>query len=266
MPSSTNNTSSRTETIIGAVIGAVIQVVLTILLTKTVISNILTAILAVLPVAVGAFLGFQFLYNKWEKRKASSSNSTKPAKTRIDDNLLAVIEEMGIAGGTNILTKSKYEPLECMRKTRRKLCFIGILGSKWVEPQIREEFRGFLQRVQDRSGLVRFLLINPNSKAYEQLKGRRGINAESLKEFRALCREFPCLQVRLYSQTPCFRLVFIDDQTLALSRYKMDKEGYFQSRFGWEAPHLVINADAPWSMYEAFEIYFQQVWETAQDL
>jgi len=265
-PSSTDsNIDSRTDTIVGAVIGAVIQVVLTILLTSTIVPNIITAILIVLPVAIVAFLGVQYIYNKWQKTKTSSS-TTKPIKIRVNDELIAVMEEMGIAGATTVLSKSKYEPLECMKSARKQLYFMGILGSKWVDPPILEEFKKFLQRVQRRGGTVRFLLINPNSNAYKQLKSRRGIRAESLREFRMLCHEFPCLQVRLYNQAPCFRLVFIDDQLLALSRYKMDKEGYFQSRFGWEAPHLVIHAEAPWSLYEAFEMYFQQVWETAQDL
>lgn len=269
-----SNRDNRVETIFGAVIGAVVQVILTILLTSTIQPNILTAIIIALPVAIVAFVGFRLIYNRWQKRKTPQPDpapqlvpsNTQPVKITIDDDLLVVIEEMGISGATTILTKSRYEPLECMKQTRRKLYFMGILGSKWVEPQIRDEFKEFLQRAQDRGGLVRFLLINPNSKAYKQLKSRRGITAESLKQFRLLCHEFPCLLVRLYNQSPCFRLVFIDDQTLALSRYKTDKEGYFQSRFGWEAPHLVIKADAPWSMYEAFEIYFQQVWETAQEL
>lgn len=275
MPNDGNHkTENRSETIIGAVIGAIVQVILTILLTSTISPDVLTAVLIALPVAVVAYVAFRFTFDRWQKRRASQSvpasavQQTNPLTTDsvISDDLLVVLEEMGITGATTILTKSRYEPLECIRQTRRKLFFMGILGSKWVEPQMRDEMKLFLERVHDRGGSVRFLLINPNGRAYRQLKSRRGITAESLKQFRSLCRDFPCLQVRLYDHVPCFRLVFIDDQLLALSRYKMDKEGYFQSRFGWEAPHLVIRADAPWSLYEAFELHFQQVWDIAQAL
>ena len=47
---------------------------------------------------------------------------------------------------------------------------------------------------------------------------------ESIQHFLKLAHEYSCLEVRFYDQIPCFRLVFIDDRIVAVSRYKMDKE------------------------------------------
>ncbi|MDD5312323.1 MAG: hypothetical protein PHO26_04735 [Dehalococcoidia bacterium] len=182
------------------------------------------------------------------------------------DEMNVVLREMGIFCGTYRLSASKWEPLQCMSRSQRKLWFMGIVGSKWVsEEYVFAEFKKFARRIQARNGEVRFLLMNPEGKAISRLKVLRGgaLSVESLERFKELMAEFECLQVRLCDQMPSFRLVFIDDKTVAVSRYKLDKESYYQSRFGWEAPHLVIHADAPWSLYDAFEYFYEQVWDTS---
>jgi len=266
--SSVGNSSSRTETMISAVIGAVVQVVLTIILTSWTQLNIPFAVIAVLPIAFAAVVAFRFLLKRQKRNEEKDRAAQHEAKCEADE-VSTVLKEMGIIGCTSRLTESKYEPVQCMKQARRRLYFMGILGSKWVtEPHIRAEFRQFLSRIQYQGGFIRFLMINPEGEAFKRLRNYRGgaISAESLGHFRALVEEFPCLQVRLYDQLPCFRLVFIDDSMLAVSRYKIDKEGYFQSKYGWEAPHLVIDSTAPWSLYDAFELYYQQIWDVSLPL
>lgn len=199
----------------------------------------------------------------------STKEDTHNLSAQIKIELLETLQGVGIVDCTTKLTESRFEPIECMKQAKRKLFFMGIVGSKWVtEPRIRDEFRQFLNRIQSQGGAVRFLMINPRGDKFRQLKSLRGgnISAESLKHFRSLIKEFPCLSVRLYDQMPCFRIVLIDDKTLALSKYRIDREGYFQSKFGWEAPHLIIDASAPWSFYDPFDAYYQQVWELSIDL
>lgn len=180
-----------------------------------------------------------------------------------------VLGEMGVIACTSRLSQSRYEPAQCMKQARKKLYFLGVLGSKWViEPHVRAEFRQFLSRIQLEGGEAHFLLINPGGNAFKHLRDQRegAISTESLKHVRALMKEFACFKVRLYDQLPCFRLVFIDDQILALSRYRISRDGYFQSKFGWEAPHIVIRAGTPWSLHDAFELYFRQLWDISREL
>lgn len=181
-------------------------------------------------------------------------------------DLLEALRQLGIEDATAQLSRSGLEPTECMQKARNSLSFMGIFGSKWVQlPPIRARFREFLANVEERSGHVRFLLMDPASAAFKKLERQRegGISAEALEHFSRLADEFPCLSVRLYQHLPHFRLVFLDEEIAAVARYRNDKEGYNAGEFGWRAPHLVIRRSPPWSLYEAFRLYYEDAWDQA---
>lgn len=262
----------RNDAIISAVVGAIIQVILSYVLTNWAQFSVGIAIGAAFPVSFIVFIVFWYLITRYRGKSDNiappyNSGATQPAKVK--NELMEVLKKVGIIDCTHSLSKSKYEPMECMKLTRRSLSFMGILGSKWVtEAHILNEFKRLLKRAQEQNGLIRFLLINPQGEHFNRLNSLRegAISTESLKRFQELMNEFPCLQVNLYNMMPCFRLVFIDGKIVALSRYKIDKEGYFQSRFGWDAPHLVIDAGADWSLYDAFELYYEQMWKASVDL
>jgi hypothetical protein len=273
------------DVIIGAIIGGIIQVVATYALAVLAQLTAQIALIVAFPMAFVAFLGVWFLLTRVrvEPSTDSSRQAIKPPPAypiksppeeetqpiKIDKELTEVLGEFGIVKGASRLSQSKYEPMECMRAAQRKLHFMGILGSKWVtESHVRAEFNQFLERIQTMKGSVRFLLINPYCEAFSSLRTLRGgaISADSLRAFQELQKRFTCLEVKLYSEIPCFRLVFIDGNIVAVSRYRIDKERYLQSRFGWEAPHLIIQSSSIWSLYEAFELYYLQAWDRAQDL
>lgn len=183
--------------------------------------------------------------------------------------LLSVLQELGIVDCATRLESSRFEPKVCVQTTKRNLAFMGILASKWVEQgHVRGDFENLVKRIQPHDGRVRFLLIDPGSQSFKRLRAQRGgsISTGSISTLRTLTRKYSNFQVRLYDQLPTFRLLFVDEQILALSRYKIDQEGYFQSQYGWEAPHLVIEASAPWTLYDAFAIYFEEIWNRSKPL
>ena len=111
--------------------------------------------------------------------------------------------------------------------------------------------------------------MNPHGKSFKQLKTMRGENLidQSTEIFYDLVDEFSCLEVRFYDFLPCFRLVFIDDKILGASRYKHDESNYLKSNKGWEAPHLVIEADqGEWSLFDPFLSYYETVWDQSKDI
>jgi pyrimidine deaminase RibD-like protein len=200
---------------------------------------------------------------------SGTRQATSPSAAQQAEPFLQVLSELGIVGTVSRLAYSKYEPLECMQSSRHRLRFMGIVGSKWVsEVAVRSEFGRFLSHVSSFGGEVKFLLMDPVSEGFRHLRDQRGgaVSAESLRHFRRLLSRYSCLEVRLYDTAPCFRLVFIDNSTLAVSRYKVDRDGYFESKYGWEAPHLVLTSDAPWSLYYPFESYYNTVWKSAKAL
>ena len=184
-----------------------------------------------------------------------------------DTDLLKVLAEVGIVNATTKLSATQFEPTQCMEKTQKHLYFMGILGSKWVNTH-GGEFEKFLRRLESKHGEARFLLINPEGKAYSKLFALRegNIKIDSLKKLHEFSQKYECLRVKLYDDLPSFRLILIDELTLALSRYKLDRQGHFESKYGWEAPHIVISATTSWSFYWAFEHYYLNLWNSSIDL
>lgn len=112
-------------------------------------------------------------------------------------------------------------------------------------------------------------MINPYCQDFGLLKSLRGehIKDESTDEFRQLVNTFPCLEARFYDFLPCFRLIFMDNNLLAISRYKLDGSNYIKTKRGWEAPHLVIEADqGDWSLYDPFVSYYETIWKKSTDI
>lgn len=183
-----------------------------------------------------------------------------------DANFLEALSDLGITGTTSKLTNSQFEPAQCMASASQSLFFMGILGSKWVENLAA--FEEFVAYIQSKNGTVRFLMINPNSQSFIRLRTMRGGNLKdsSSEKFKQLVNDYRCLQVRFYNFIPSFRLIFMDSKLLAVSRYKLDKKGYFQSKQGWDAPHLVVDAASVWSMYEPFLAYYNYIWDSAKDI
>ena len=176
-----------------------------------------------------------------------------------------LLHELGIVGVTHDLKGSEFHPHKCMSRTHKHLMFMGILGSKWISDPA---FEGFVRRIHLVNGSLRFLLIHPEGRSFTTLTELRqgNISTTSLLNFAAIRKQYPILRVKLYEDLPEFRLVFFDGQNLAVSRYKLDHEGYFESKQGWDAPHLVISSAPTWSLYDTFEEYFNNIWNRSTDI
>lgn len=182
-----------------------------------------------------------------------------------DSEKAQLLNELGIIDVTPDLRDSKYSPASSIAATKRHLAFMGILGSKWVDDH---SFETFVKRIQLSNGSLRFLLIHPRGKSFATLSELREghIGTGSLEKFATLCKKYSALRVKLYDDLPVFRLIFIDAQIVAVSRYKLDAAGHFNSKQGWDAPHLEISATPRWTLYETFDEYYNQVWNRSTDL
>jgi hypothetical protein len=204
-----------------------------------------------------------------------------PSKIESIDNsaFLKDLHELGITGTVNKLSSSRFEPNQCMESTKLTLSFMGVLGSKWVGRmegptwvEHKEEFKTFLRKIQSKpNGKVRFLMVNPYGEGFKFLKSIRDdtLKDTSTKIFRELADEFECFEARFFDFVPCFRLMFIDNKILGMSRYNFEKNIYEKSKNGWEAPHLVIEPEPEkgnWSLFEPFLFYFEIIWKQSKDI
>lgn len=187
-------------------------------------------------------------------------------------------KELGIVGCTNKLKETKLAPLQCMPKVRKSLYFTGVGGEKWVKDEERRRaFSTMLLQTEAAGGEVCFLLIDPACDAYKRLYSLRGnsVPYESYQSFIELKKEHPNLHVRLYDHMPAFRMQFVDDKYVAVSRYYFDKKTHDKMEGGWMIPHLIIyNVEQgydseikyKWSLYESFRLAYRFSWEKARDI
>lgn len=219
--------------------------------------------------------------------KAVSAMGEPPAdRGRVESDLMSVISRMGIVDGAARLEESPFQLKWVFGTCQRSLLFLGNLGRKWIGSDSQEAaFKDFLRQMnvtyirnrnrhpQSTRGQVRFLLMDPTSEAFreQQLASSQisqPIRTDSIERFVRLARDtdtYPCFQLRLYSWVPCFRLVFVDETELVFAPYRFYGNRVFSEQFGFESPQLKIKRDsqAPWSLYDAFEQHFEQLWNSA---
>jgi hypothetical protein len=180
-----------------------------------------------------------------------------------------LIQTIGISAASELeLRRSKLEPLECITQTVSRLSFAGILATKWVaDSYVRAEFARLLERLDGNGGSVRFLLIDPESEAYQRFSAQRWSagGVQPISMLRSLSAAHPSFQVRLYDALPTFRIVLIDQTVASFSPYLM-APGTQRARTGWEAPHIVLDRTAPWPLAQTFETLFEETWRTATPL
>lgn len=173
-----------------------------------------------------------------EKSITSAIDEMKTLREKIH-----LYEELGIINCTKELKGTQLDPARCMRDVHTSLSFMGVGGEKWVkDKQLRKIFENMLRQTKTMGGEVRFLLINPASEAYGRLYQLRGesVPYDSYERFADLVNKFDNLKVCLYSDMPSFRMQFVDDAYLAISRYYFDKVSHDNSGGGWKTPHLII--------------------------
>jgi hypothetical protein len=155
-----------------------------------------------------------------------------------------------------------------------ELDFMGILGSKWVEkPDNYNKLEKMLNSMEKEGGKARFLLANWKSNGYEKLlnhRNRQNLSlverADHYRDYLHLHEEYDSLEVRLYSNPPTFRAVFINDRELGVSRYRYRPANDEEFNRARKIPHVVIDEDAKFTLQEPFSWTFQHIWEKSEKI
>jgi len=214
---------------------------------------------------------FILLYKNIKKNNiiAEKNNIINSLPYKTDD--LREMKKMGISKCTSRLADTDFTPINCMNSIKKKLFFMGVGGVKWIydPPTNLQLFKKMLLKVSDDNGEVRFLVINPFCESFELMRKQREgatVTDSSYKIWIQLVKEFKCLQVKCYDHTPTFRLQFMDDGLMAVSKYQFQRDRYDESNHGWGSPHLIIDNCNVMSLYTVFERYYLQEWKDAKDI
>lgn len=265
---------------ISIVVEAIASFVLTQMLSLEIWGVVLIVLLNIVVLLLLS-LWFSKKIKKYEEKNAILSDMG----IATEKNLLELkelhknLDLLGIEGCTEKLIDTPFTPKICVQKVKKTLFFMGVAGSKWVkDSSVRLEFERMLHRVSAAKGEVRYLLLNPNGKGWKQLKKLRSDNLSdtSYDIYRELMKSYPCLKVRLYDPLPSFRLQFVDDTYVAVSRYKFEFSDYEKTHFGWDAPHLIVKNEVQeplqettkhfWSLYMAFQFLYDHIWNLSEEL
>jgi hypothetical protein len=178
---------------------------------------------------------------------------------------------VGLVGADREI-KTGIDPRQSLKLCRNSLDFLGIGATKLVRNRV--EFENAIERCQRPDQPVRFLLCSPDQERLEQIA--RNAN-RSKKEYQDAVRESLTfiaklrrdrafnIEVRLYSELPIFRVMFVDD-TLCLASHYVFGEGD-----GSHLPQLHVRKAARGgrevdSLYYAFRVYFLRAWDAATPL
>ena len=264
----------KSKELITVFISAIVETVLTFVLTQVLSLEIWGIVLAVLINVIILFLLYLWFSKKIKKHERKETILNDMGITT-EEHLLAFKELhknlvlLGIENCTEKLTNTPFMPKTCMQNVKKTLFFMGVAGSKWVnDPPVYAEFERMLRKVSAAQGEVRFLLLNPNGTGWKKLKRLRrdNLSDSSYKKYQDLMKNYPCLKVRLYDPLPSFRLQFVDETYVAVSRYKFEFSEYEETHYGWDAPHLVVKNEVQelvqgttkhfWSLYMAFQFLY----------
>ncbi len=207
----------------------------------------------------------------WAPHRAQPLQHPLEYGTGSDDSIHDIARVLGITSVLK-LRGAEVEPAECIERTTRRLYFSGVLASKWVcDAGIRSDFEQLLTRLdmkEDDGSDVRFLIIDPEGDAYNELYQLRGgrLSKESVPLLQELAARHRSFRVRVVNALPAFRIVVIDDDFVTFSPYALEGERYATSKLGWEAPHVMLDPLAPYPLSDAFRLYFEERWASAKDL
>lgn len=184
--------------------------------------------------------------------------------SEISEEIIEVCHEFGITDGSPQLKDSKYEPLSIIQSTQQSLMYMGIAAPKWIEERgTREEFKNMLRRANKEREAVRFLLLDPEWEGYEEyitLEESIEQTVSHFEYFLQLENSYDNFSVRLYKSIPTCRLIFKDNDFVAISRYR------FEGEIGWQHPHLEIRTDSDYTLSKPLKDFYNLSWEQARPI
>ncbi len=185
---------------------------------------------------------------------------------------ITFLQKFKVLGFSKIIGSSVFgeaNPKNIMKKSRRKIRFLGIASSKWLndEKLMEETIR---RLCSDSSGGIEFLLLNPNSdyakrmdlaSSKEKKSTTESINKclEKLsKIILRICKDnnmynIDNFQIRLYSRFPIYRLIIVDDESIYMSFYEPGSDGRNNSQ-------IKISGKRKNATYKCLINYYNQLW------
>jgi len=177
------------------------------------------------------------------------------------------LREFGYSRDFPTMRESQYSPQSVLVDGKvNKIDFMGIFASKWVMPENSKKLEAFLSRPKSQ---IRFLLLDNEGKAFTDFNAsRKGmLSTKVFDVHKELAKKFSNYRIKLFDHLPKFRLLFVNDESLAFSIHELDYDNYITRRSEWDSSLLVFEKiPNRLTLFDFFRDYFEQEWNGARDL
>jgi SIR2-like domain len=180
------------------------------------------------------------------------------------------IEFVGLdtnAGET--LSDSRWAPEQCLTRVQTSLRFMGLRSSKWVSDGTFEALDSrlrFLDAIGD--DIVRFLILNPESEAYQRLERMRETDLphDHLAALARLEKEHRSMVIKCVDFISAFRFTAVNGREIGLALYPTTPDEFKETNGGWSIRHTSILTDRPWSLGRSLVFMFDEHFRGASPL
>lgn len=189
------------------------------------------------------------------------------SRRRVDSRNALDLVGLDTEGGET-LSESRWAPEQCLTRVQNSLRFMGLRSSKWVSNgtyQALEKRLRFLDAVGD--DIVKFLILNPESEAYERLERMREeeLPCDHLAALAYLEKEHRSMVVKCVDHISAFRFTAVDSREIGLAFYPTTASEFKETNGGWSIRHTSL-VTQPWSLGRSLVYMFDEQFRGARPL
>lgn len=188
-------------------------------------------------------------------------NKKLKADTAANENQQKVLfDQMGIIKILPNTVEGEGSTKSILSECENHFAFMGVAANKWIRGADNFDFA--MKKILARGGTVRFVMLNPMSKAAQNLSlaGHNpsdhlcGIILGNLKELVKYKNLGLNIQVKVFSHLPVFRIAITDNERIYLGHYKVNNDGS-------QLPQLLLQGKKK-ILFKQFYDYFNATWNS----
>lgn len=174
------------------------------------------------------------------------------------NNQMVLYDQMGIVKILPNTVEGEGSTKSILSECENHFSFMGIAANKWIRGA--DNFDFVMKKILARNGTVRFVVLNPMSKAAQNLSiaahnpadHLRTIILGNLKELVQYRNMGLNIQVKAFSHLPVFRIAITDNERIYLGHYKVNNDGS-------QLPQLLLQGKNK-ILFKQFFDYYNVTW------
>lgn len=189
-----------------------------------------------------------------QKKKQRADFASKESQQKV------LFDQMGIVKILPNTVEGEGSTKSILSECENHFFFMGIAANKWIRGA--DNFDFVMKKILARNGSVRFVVLNPMSKAAQNLSlaghnptnHLRTVILGNLKELVQYRNMGLNIQVKAFSHLPVFRIAIVDNERIYLGHYKVNNDGS-------QLPQLLLQGKNK-ILFKQFFDYYNITWNS----